>query len=361
DASSDNSTPGKTASDSTDTGTALLPNTHMASANFTDEFGHSNFLVVYQLKSLAIYMSAYNSSEDAWIVSPVVDGTNGISLDSVRNGTSLALDVYYHNSTWRDVHLYWQSPTNAIKTLFRNDTSTTETLSPKGWTYPFSTDRYTGADGSSIVSYGRQCVYCTLYTYIFFQDDTDDVLGGVLFHANEDGWTDRNFTEITSPAANTSLALAVVPATNSSDRGMIIFYQTGSGVLAQLTYDGDSGYSGQTLSRGLVDKSSVIAFSTGFNDTESDLGFQVLTTDPDADGVLLTYYHDGDWVASDEVAALSSCASRSSMAVNLGRRVYCVVDADHGEVKIVEWVWRGEPSGDTDSFSSYDKVGTVDT
>ncbi|KAF7548013.1 hypothetical protein G7Z17_g7349 [Cylindrodendrum hubeiense] len=364
DSSSDTSgdSSSKPAGESKGDGTAILTDTDMAAANFTDEFGYDNYLVVYQLQNLAIYMSAYNSSEDKWIVSPVVDGTNGISLDTVRNGTDLALDVYYHNATWRDVHLYWQSPTNAVKTLFRNSMPTTETSSPKDWTYPFSTDRYSGAEGSSIVSYGRQCVYCTLYTYIFFQDDTNDVSGGVLFHDNEDGWTDRNFTDITTPATDTPLALAVVAATNVSDRGMSIFYQTESGVLAQITYDGDSGYSGQTLSRGLVDNSTIVAFSTGFNDTESGssgLGYQVLTTDPDSDGVLLTYYHDGAWAAGNEVTALSSCASRSTMAVNFGRRVYCVVDGDNGEAEIVEWRWRGEPNGDTDSFTSYDKVGTL--
>lgn len=81
------------------TSTALLKTTKLGAANFTDEFGNDNYLVIYQRQDRSIYMSAFNSSEDKWIVSPVVDGTNGISLDLVRNGTGLGLDVYYQNET----------------------------------------------------------------------------------------------------------------------------------------------------------------------------------------------------------------------------------------------------------------------
>ncbi|KAK7430900.1 hypothetical protein QQZ08_002428 [Neonectria magnoliae] len=355
---------GRPSHDTKDNKTGILPDTNIAATNFTDDYGYSNYIILYQLRNLAIYMSAYNSSEKAWIVSPVVDGSNGVSLDTVRNGTNLAIDVYWHNDTWRDIHLYWQSPNNAVKTLFRNNISTTEVSGPEDWTYPFETDRFSASDGSSVVSYARECPYCTLYTYVFFQDAEDGIMGGVLFGDNEEGWEDRNFTDITAPATNTSLALASVRATNTTDRGMNIFYQTKSGVLAQLTYNGGAVYEAQTLSRGLSDQSAIVAFSTGFNDTSGDRppqGFHVLTTDPGSDAVLLTYYNDGEWVAGDEVSALSDCAARSVMALNPARRLYCLVDGDDGDAEIHEWVWRGEPVGDTDSFYSWDKVGTVDT
>ncbi|KAK7397886.1 hypothetical protein QQX98_012737 [Neonectria punicea] len=361
---SSGSSGGGSSHDSEDSMTGLLANTNIATTNFTDDYGNQNSLVLYQLQNLAIYMSAYNASEEEWIVSPVVDGTNGISLETVRNGTSLAIDVYWHNETRRMVHMYWQSPNNAVKSLFRDNLSTTKTTSPKDWDSPFSEDSLISSDGSAVVSYARLCPFCTSYSYVFFQDADDAIAGAVLYGDVEEGWIDKNFTDIATPAANTSLALASVRATNTTDRGMNIFYQTESGVLAQLTYNGGTVYEAQTLSRGLSDQSAIVAFSTGFNDTSGDRppqGFHVLTTDPGSDAVLLTYYNGGEWVAGDEVSALSDCAARSVMALNPARRLYCLVDGDDGDAEIHEWVWRGEPVGDTDSFYSWDKVGTVDT
>jgi hypothetical protein len=89
------------ADNSTESGnsTALLANTRLATTNFTDQFGHDNYVIVYQLQNKAIFMSAYNSSESKWSVSPVVDGNGGpYSLDDVKFGTSLSLDTYVYET-----------------------------------------------------------------------------------------------------------------------------------------------------------------------------------------------------------------------------------------------------------------------
>lgn len=88
---------------SSDNSTTLLANTNIATANFTDALGNENYLVVYQLNNKAIYMSAWNSSNKEWVVSPIVDGnTNNLGLDSVRKGTALALDVFAYDDTVRN-------------------------------------------------------------------------------------------------------------------------------------------------------------------------------------------------------------------------------------------------------------------
>lgn len=79
--------------------TAILPNTKLASANFTDGLDNENYLVVYQVQNRAIYISAYNSSTDKWVVSPIIDGSTSVSLDDVQEETGLGLDVYYHDSS----------------------------------------------------------------------------------------------------------------------------------------------------------------------------------------------------------------------------------------------------------------------
>lgn len=80
---------------------AVRKDTRITAANFTDGLGNNNALVFYQLQNNAIYMSAFNSSVDEWIVSPVIDGKGNVTLDEVRPGTALAVDVYFHNASVR--------------------------------------------------------------------------------------------------------------------------------------------------------------------------------------------------------------------------------------------------------------------
>lgn len=84
--------------------TILLANTKLASANFTDAQKNDNYIVVYQLQSRAIYLSAYNSSTNKWVVSLVIDNTTKISVDNVQEETGLGLDVYFHDG---NVSLHW--------------------------------------------------------------------------------------------------------------------------------------------------------------------------------------------------------------------------------------------------------------
>lgn len=84
---------------------ALRSTSHIAASSFDDEYGNENYIVLYQRENRAIYMSTYNSSKEEWIVSPVVNGTNGPRLDTIRGDTSLGLNVYYSNSTVRSLDL----------------------------------------------------------------------------------------------------------------------------------------------------------------------------------------------------------------------------------------------------------------
>lgn len=77
--------------------TAILPTTKISSATFVDAYGNDNYLVIYQLSNHAIYLSAWNSSHQQWVVSPLLDGTTRDSLDEIRPGTALSIDVYRHS------------------------------------------------------------------------------------------------------------------------------------------------------------------------------------------------------------------------------------------------------------------------
>ena len=111
-AESDNSTSGNVSA------IALNPNTKLASANFTDGLGNSNYIVAYQLANRAIYISIFNSSHGEWVVSPVVDGSTDVSLDDVMDGTGLGIDVYRHSNNVSINHLPLLSHPYLISSLF---------------------------------------------------------------------------------------------------------------------------------------------------------------------------------------------------------------------------------------------------
>ncbi|KAJ8130486.1 hypothetical protein O1611_g3148 [Lasiodiplodia mahajangana] len=121
------------------------------------------------------------------------------------------------------------------------------------------------------------------------------------------------------------------------------------------------------VGRDIGPRTEFAAFSTGFNESDSDnptpLGFQVLSLDPDVDdGIQLTYFKDGDWtISTDEVEDLASCQAKATMTANTGRRLYCLVDSTDGAgVEIMEWAWQGDPS-DTDTYLDWKQIGVVDT
>ncbi|KAK7757740.1 hypothetical protein SLS62_000118 [Diatrype stigma] len=390
--------------------------TRIATTNFTDEVGNENYLVVYQLYSgaiwyvtqiyisypeimtvveiawanlCAVYMSTYNSSESQskWLVSPVVDGKTGsLSLDDVQNGTSFAIDTYM-DATDRLLHLYWQAPDDKVKSARFDSFSTETTHNAQDWYEAPASDLYVASAGSPLASYGRECTDapCPQWSYLFYQEDDKfegagldpggqwEVLGPSLGASS--GGFDSN--SVTPPGANTtSLALTMQRADAGADgfRSLSLFYRAGSGVLAQIIYERNTpqgAYRGYALPReDLGARTGVAAFTTGTNDTQSGnstaepLGFQVLTADPDASDrtVQLTYYRDDAWaVADQEVAELVDCAPLATLAANRARRVYCVVESDDNKAEIVEFAWNASPEADAQTYTSYRRVGTVNT
>ncbi|KAI0886611.1 uncharacterized protein GGS22DRAFT_158255 [Annulohypoxylon maeteangense] len=359
--------------DSTSNATSLYANTNLATANFTDGLGNENYLVVYQLNNKAIYMSAWNSSRKSWVVSPIVDGkTNNLGFDSVRKGTALSLDVFAYSDSSRDLHVYWQLPDSGglatIKALTYNaakGVSTQSTLPAANWVDSAAGNSYISTAGSSLVSYGKQCDLCNQYTYLYWQT-TNGIREASYQNASSGWYSDNSVIQVStaSPSENSSLAQAyVAAATTDGHRSMNIFYRATTSALTQIV-NGDGRYVGAYLGRDIGPKTNIAAFSTGFNETSSNitdkLGFQVLTMDPAAsNGVQLTYYKGSSWTASStQVEALSDCRERGTMVANHARRVYCLVSNGTG-VEIVEYAWLGDPD-DTSTYSNYTRIGTVD-
>ncbi|KAI3325047.1 hypothetical protein HD806DRAFT_464061 [Xylariaceae sp. AK1471] len=345
----------------------LLENTRLASANFTDMYGNDNFLLAYQLNDTSILMSAFNTSNNKWIVSTVVNGTGG----DVKLGTALAIDTFWEGTASPDVTLYYQTdgPTTTIKSVTyssRFNLSTTSVSPPDNWKPVAAASAFNSLPGSSLATYGKQCGFCNQYTYFYWQGQQ-----GIFSAENSgNGFKSAEVIDVDmNPSANTSMALAH-SGTLTGDgsailrRSINLFYRSTTSGLTQLRI-GNGMNVPRYVGRDIGPKTNLAVFSTGFNESDSDnptpIGFQVLSIDPDGnDGVQLTYLKGNDWTAAtDEVTDLADCQAKATMATNIGRRLYCLVDSDDDAgVQIMEWAWQGDPS-DTNTYLDWKKIGAV--
>lgn len=270
-----------------------------------------------------------------------------------------------------DLSLYYQSneTTTTLKsvTYSSSDNLSTTSVTPSGnWASVSAATGFNSLPGSSLVSYGKQCDFCNQFAYFFWQGQQ----GMFMAQISADTIQDADLIDVTiEPSTNTSIALTYSGTlTGDSEailrRSINLFYRSTTSGMIQLRI-GNGLNVPSYVGRDIGPRTNFVAFSTGFNESDSDnptpLGFQVLSIDPDVDdGVQLTYLKDSTWtVSSDEVEDLASCQAKSTMAVNTGRRLYCLVDSGDGAgVEIVEWAWQGDPS-DTDTYLDWEKVGVV--
>ncbi|KAI0400579.1 hypothetical protein F4802DRAFT_601861 [Xylaria palmicola] len=345
----------------------LFGDTRLASANFTDAYGNENFLLIYQLSDASIRMSAFNSSDNKWVASTVINGTDGIKL-----GTSLALNTFWQGSNSPDVNLYYQSDGEAatIKSLAYSSSEkiNTNAAIPSGnWDSVSAASSFNSLPGSALISYGKQCNFCNQYAYFLWQGEQ-----GIYIAENTgDGIKNADLIDVAmAPSMNTSMALTYSGTLNGDSgailrRSINVFYRSKTSGLTQLRI-GNGMNVPKYIGRDIGPHTSFAAFSTGFNESDSDnptpLGFQVLSIDPDGgDGVQLTYLEGDDWTtATDEVKDLADCQAKATIAVHTGRRLYCLVDSgDDAGVEIMEWAWQGDPS-DTNTYLDWEKIGPVD-
>ncbi|KAI1827920.1 hypothetical protein F4861DRAFT_294806 [Xylaria intraflava] len=347
---------------------SLFENTRLASANFSDVYGNDNFLLVYQLNDGSICMSAFNSSNNKWVVSTIANATTY----SIKLGTSLALDTNWQGLNSPDVNFYFQGG-NPVTTIWSQlysgelNLSTVSVTASDDWTHPNPVGQYNPLPDTSIVAYGKQCDNCNQYSYLFWQGPSGIAM--TEFVGSESNSMEAIPIDA-MPSANTSITLTY-SGTLANNGGAIIrrsldlFYRTTTSGLVQARLGNDS-YISQYVGRDIGPKTQLAAFSTGFNESDSDnptpLGFQVLSIDPDAaNGVQLTYLKDSKWdVTNDAIDDLGDCVNKATMAVNRGRRLYCLVEsAGNTGVEIMEWAWRGDPS-DTNTYANWDRIGIVD-
>lgn len=269
------------------------------------------------------------------------------------------------------MNLYYQSNGSAatITSLAYstdNKISTTSVTPSDNWEPVTAASGFNSLPGSALVSYAKQCDFCNQYAYFFWQGEQG------IFIAENDGNGIKNGDLVDvamAPSTNTSMALTF-SGTLTGDSGAIlrrslnIFYRSTTSGLTQLRI-GNGMNIPTYVGRDIGPRTNFAAFSTGFNESDSDnptpLGFQVLSIDPDAgDGVQLTYLKGTTWTAgTNKVKDLADCSAKATMTVHTGRRLYCLVDSsDDAGVQIIEWAWQGDPS-DTSTYLDWEKVGAV--
>ncbi|KAI1312889.1 hypothetical protein F5Y03DRAFT_203364 [Xylaria venustula] len=342
----------------------LYNNTQLASAVFVDTYNTTNLLVVYQLSDGSIRLSAFNSSNTEWVVTTIINGTDGVKL-----GTSLAIDTFWEGDASPDVNLYYQGDGSATTIMSltypsKQQISTLTKAPAKNWQQVAPVSGFNSMPGSNLVAYGKQCDYCNQYGYFFWQGQNG------LYMAENDGsgFEDADLIDVDiAPSTNTSLALTFSGTSEGDDEAVLrrsidIFYRSTTSALTQLRI-GNGMNVPQAVGRDIGPQTNIAAFSVGINDTDTDtpIGFQVLSIDPEAnDGVQLTYLKDSEWTASeDTVDDLSDCQAKARMSAHSGY-LFCLVDSggDTG-LEIIEYAWQGD-STDEDTYINWEKKGSVD-
>ncbi|KAM0276425.1 hypothetical protein ACHAQH_006777 [Verticillium albo-atrum] len=349
----------------------VFMNTTLTSLNFTDEYGHDNFVVFYQLNSKELCRSWWNSSLEKWTAAIVGNDTAG-----VKQGTPLSSSVYWYDDSNRDVRLYavsddnsldgWISGTQVDGTIL--DTWTSLGLANSG-AIPVG-------DESTIVSNGRESQGALLLNMVLYQDNN-----GTLHLLQDDGSQDEpTWTSSIMPFGRYpptwGSRMALVPVYRQGGPNVALapslslFYDADSGGLRQASFQDannvnqvwDSvgasppGFAMNTDAIG--PRNSVIAaFSSGWNDTSDDLKLQVLSQD----GVLTSYsypsvmlaaYQYGDWGDEEYITTMGGNKSPLTVAANQAGRVYGTI-VQNTSVVIYEWAWEGG--------NSYRPIGAVNT
>ncbi|GME29243.1 hypothetical protein GTA08_BOTSDO11942 [Neofusicoccum parvum] len=335
---SDNTSSNSSSSETTATVIPLLSNTSLASINWTDADGTSNYHVFYQLSTGALAQSAWNTSTRTWTTHPVAPAS-----PLIKNGTPIAASLYWHSASRRSYQIYWLDPSNAVRGLLSNN-------APLGPFAPSSIDgRYTAGPGSSLASYGRACPDCLDANAVAFVDADDR-----LRLAVNTPWALTAADAAVEVASGGAVALAPVAA-SAGPRRLALFVGAGeTGNLTRVLWDGEA-WASETLPTALERDAAVAAFAYGYNGTEGFSMQAVSSKAEGADGVGVTAFDQGAdaWNSSADAGtggtSMQSIAAGSALAANQAGRVYGFV----GNGSLGEWVW--------DSGNGYSFNGWVNT
>ncbi|KAM0326654.1 hypothetical protein ACHAQA_006523 [Verticillium albo-atrum] len=357
------------------TPTELYLNTTLSSVNFTDEYGHENYVVFYQLNSKALCRSLWNSSENTWTAGVVSNETELLKL-----GTPISSSLFWHNETNRDVRVYAVKTDNRI--MGRVSYQQFNGSSLQYWAD--STISLPGASpiigaNSTIVSNGMESQGGFMLDAIIYQNDNGVIHVLSNNNSNNGNTTTSNWTSSPLPSDNyipvqgSPMALAPVYQQAGSRLGLYVYAEEewlrqiilsdANNITNVLDDEGPrSIYTPMHYEGAMYQQSSVAVFSAGWNDTSDDLKLQVLTMDGHFSPyytpmVELAMYQYGDWDSDwggsrDWVRTMNADVNPLTIAVNQAGRVYGTA-VQQGVVKIFEWAWEGG--------SSYKPIGVVNT
>ncbi|KAJ6440045.1 glutathione-dependent formaldehyde-activating enzyme [Purpureocillium lavendulum] len=329
--------------------TSLLPGTSLAAVNFTDQYGHDNLLVFYQLRSLALAQSAFNSSTGKWSASIVNSKTN-----EIKNGTALSASIYWRSKESRDTRVYYTGPDDKIYGQVVGGQGLAATQA--SWS-PLAgvSGNFAIAPNSRLVSSGRENADAYEGDFLMYQDTSGVIRVQRRQNSNEgDGsksgqWSSSNVPFSLGRAANSS-GMALTPIYNAGPRALNLFFgnETDGRAEQTLTHASlmhNTVWRGASLPAGLDKGTAIAAFSWGYNSTETGAkkprkeggNRRRVEARAGADGV-----YGGEVVVQGDVAGIKKNGSAPrTIAVSQAGRVYGVVDSSDGDgAEIVEWRWK---------------------
>ncbi|KAF9635050.1 Fungal fucose-specific lectin [Lasiodiplodia theobromae] len=291
--------------------TTFLPTAALAAVNYTSGDGVSHYRVYFQAKSNALYQSAWNSSSQEWLVSPLNPGN--AAGPEIKPGTPLAaytLGDGVHTTV--EFHVFFLDNENKIWERGTKDPSDmwgTQTDNAMNGTL------FAGND-SKLAAYGQQCNNFCAQTSIMTYQNYNYSLWWAAYIQNY-GW--------------------YAQAVNADQNHTLV---QGSSMSLSPIWTNDT--------------STVVIFSLGYtgnNDSMTDI--EVMVNEPGTSGGVSVW--DSNFsrstLSANTVAASAfpSDFNISSIAASAGGRVYAIEEG-----KIVEWEWQHDNR-------TFTRIGTVNT
>ncbi|KAK8169820.1 hypothetical protein IWX90DRAFT_501845 [Phyllosticta citrichinensis] len=361
----------------------LLPNSNLATVNYTDSEGANYNRLYYQTASLDIAMKEWNSASSNWSTSAIIklSGTDSNTKIEAKNGTPIAAYVYWRADGKHTFELAFLDKTNLIRAYSSNISA------PSSWSLSSADSLVRAAGDSSLAAYATGCSVCLSGAqWLLYQDDD----GSVNALAAQNGTnSDRSIASGSDSAKSTDddgksptwnspvtilpstvpgTALAAIPIfpvqgnepkaavyANANALKEVYFIPSASPQWEPLTSIAES----SAASAALSPAAGIAAFA---RDVADELEIAVLTTKSGAAGGVAVTWWDGakaTWGRVARVAGMEGVNANSPMAANQAGSVYAFADGGNG-TQVVEWRFAGGAgTGDAAGAARWEKFGVV--
>ncbi|KAH7139724.1 hypothetical protein B0J13DRAFT_527396 [Dactylonectria estremocensis] len=323
---------------------SILPDSQLASVNWTDSSGYAHYYLFYQNNDKMLINSIWDSENKTWEARSLSASLNssGVNID-IHTGSSIAAVAWNAPDDDWNLKVYVIRIDNAIVEL-TTEQSTVEAAWKQGG---LGTNKLIAAEGSNLAAWHPNVGNSSWHpeTVLLWQDDEQDVKLSISGGNWNDGGT------ITQAMNSTGLAITAIQGIPRPEEiRWRVFYDSSDKLRAQLiSTDLDlEATKPSALRRDLPQDATSNYAVLCINEID------ILAVNLGGDGSLVARYSDNSIWSDDDAPTLhgspsgiSASSNFTAIAAHAGRRVYGIVDGEIHEWKFsddtpMDWTYVGQ-------------------